>query len=174
MGAKDPHIAAFRHRVFLRLRCFILVTVGGFRRGCKQFVKLLIRKSRQFEINPRILQVTQFKGQHFVIPPGVKRKAVIRENVGSFLCFGEIFQLNTRDFGKPEFSRRQRPPMPGNDTVFAIDDDRVCPAEFFDRGGNPCHLFVGMRAGVSSVRDKVFDLAVRDFELVSHGENSEE
>ena len=46
MGAKYPHVATFRYRLFLRLWCFILVTVGAFRRGCEQFIKLLVREPR--------------------------------------------------------------------------------------------------------------------------------
>jgi hypothetical protein len=57
--------------------------------------------------------------------------------------------------------------MSGDDAFAFINQDRVCPAKFLNRGGNLCHLLIGMRPAVSRVWRQRCNAMPNDIE-VSH------
>ena len=55
--------------------------------------------------------------------------------------------------------------MTGNNTIGAIDQNRICPAVLNDAGGDLGHLRISVRAGISGVRNQRVNLAVLDVQL---------
>ena len=78
--------------------------------------------------------------QQILIPTSVERQAVVRDNVGSLLCLGQVGEFDHRDRGHPQFACRQKPAVACDDPCIAVDEDRIRPAEFKQAGGDLCDL----------------------------------
>jgi hypothetical protein len=109
-----------------------------------------------------IRQLGQFQREPFLVPAGVQRQAVVGEHQGALLRRREVREFNDRHLLEPEPACCGQPPVPGDDAVVTIDQDRVGEAELRDGSGDLGDLRLAVRARVARVGDQRLDLAVLD------------
>ena len=123
----------------------------------------------QGQVVPYIGQFSQLQCQHLFVPAGIQCQPVIGDDQCPLLRDGQMSQLDHRHLIQPELARGGQTPVPGNDAVVAIDQDRVRPAVLDDAGRDLGNLALGMRARIAGVGNQRLDLAVLDVELVQSG-----
>jgi hypothetical protein len=97
-------------------------------------------------------QVGQLDPQQRLVPAGVQRQLVVREDVGALLRLGPAAGDHHRHLGDAELARRHHAAMAGDQPAALVHQDRCGPAPLADAGGDLRHLRVGVRACVPRVR----------------------
>lgn len=93
-GNRDWRLRQIRNRIFIR------ETFRGilFRKQSRQ---LRILKADQIEVEVLRLQRRKLSAEKFLIPSGVQRELVVRDDVRSLLRFGQVIEYDHRQFFEP-------------------------------------------------------------------------
>ena len=78
----------------------------------------------------------------------------------------QVGQFDHRHLIQPQLAGSGQTPVPGDDAVVAVDEDRVRPAVLDDAGRDLGDLTLGVRARIAGVGNQRLDLAVLDVERV--------
>ena len=78
-------------------------------------------------------------------------------------------QFDHRHLIQTQLARSGQTPVPGDDAVVAIDEDRIRPAVLDDAGRDLGDLGIMVRARIAGVGNQRLDLAVLDVERVQSG-----
>ena len=130
---------------------------GSVRPGVPRLVSasdLQLAEAGQRQVEAEALQLAELEAEQLVVPAGVQRQLVVGNDQRPLLRLAQAGKLDDRHRRHAELPRRQQPPVPGDDAVVAVDQDRVGPAELADRGGDLRHLRVRVRARVLRKRDQ--------------------
>ena len=95
--------------------------------------------------------------QHFLIPACVLCIAVVRQDVGLFLCLGEMIRKHAGHLGEAFLLGGHQPAVTGDHAVVPVDDDRVDEAELPQRGPQLHDLIRRMGTGVVDIRNQFVD-----------------
>ena len=105
----------------------------------EQRAELDVLEAGEREVKAELLQVAEFETQHLLVPARVLDEFVVGNDVGLTLGFGEVSKLNRRD----ELASGQNATVSGYNSLFSVDQNRVCEPEFPDTGGDLSDLSVG-------------------------------
>ena len=75
--------------------------------------------------NPSRSEFAQFRGQHLLVPPGIQRKLVVRDDVSPPLRLAEVIQHDHRHLGQAQLAGSQQAAVAGDDPGVRIDQDRI-------------------------------------------------
>jgi hypothetical protein len=161
LRAEQPQIARLRHRMLGHRRRVVGVRqpLGLVR---EQRAELDVVEAGEREVKAELLQVAEFETQHLLVPARVLGEFVVGNDVGLTLGFGEVSKLNRRDLVHSELASGQNATVSGYNSLFSVDQNRVCEPEFPDTGGDLSDLSVGMGARVARVGDERADRAHHD------------
>jgi hypothetical protein len=153
MLTKNPHIPGHRDGA---LRFFGNGVIVGEAFAClvrfaQQFLDFILGETDDIEVEPFFLERFQLDPQHFLVPPGAKRQAVIREHQGPPLRRCQVIQHDDRNFGHFELPGRSQARVACDDHPVRPDQNRVGPPEFDDAGRHLRHLLVRVGASVPCV-----------------------
>lgn len=101
---------------------------------CEQVSDLRVLKAGQGHIKIHPLQGFDLNPQHFFIPACILCIAVVRQNVGLFLCLGEMIRQHTGYLGEAFLFGGHQPAVTGDHAEVSVDDDRVDESELPQRG----------------------------------------
>jgi len=157
--AQEPHVAGNRDGRLRRLGRGVFVRVAGddFFRLAEQIFQLVVGKPGEIEVEAVVADRLQLDAQHFLVPAGIERQAVVGQNKGAPLRFGQMVEDDDRDFGHVQFACGEQAGVAGDDDPVRPGQDGVGPPELGYRGRDLGDLFVTMRARVPGVRDQPFD-----------------
>ena len=97
-----------------------------------------------------------------VVPAGVQRELVVRDDVRALLRFGEVVQNNDGHLLELQLPGGKEPAVPGDDAAFGIHQDRVVETELGDAGGDLRDLRVRMRPRIPRVRNELVERPMFD------------
>lgn len=80
------------------------------------------------------------------------------------MSVGHAREFDCRDFTQSELLSGHQSPVTGDDSVLAVDQNRIRKAELFNRRSDTGHLLVGVCPSVSGVRDEIDYLTIDDFQ----------
>lgn len=172
-GARHHHDGRIRHIVrsvgFVSVWFRLGIRLGAQHITGEQCLDFGILEAGQRQVVSRLGQIGQFQRQHFLVPTGIQRQPVVCDHQRALLRDGEVRQFNHRHLIQPQLARSGQTPVPGDDAVVAIDQDRVRPAVLDDAGRDLGNLALGVRARIAGVGNQRLDLAVLDVERVQSG-----
>ena len=129
MASQRPHITGFGKDRLFQFSVYIKIIIFGLSTVIKQCRQLLLIKAGEQGIKVHALQSLNFHPQKFLIPSGVHRHAVVCDDVGFLLRFGEVvskyagYFLDTFLLGSKDTS------VSGDHTIVPVDDDRIDKAK---------------------------------------------
>ena len=124
--------------------------------------KLFAIEADQVDIEIGCLKGRKFGSEEVFIPAGVQRKLVVRDDVGSLLCFAQMIEDDYGYFLEPEFPGCEQTAMAGDDACVGIHQDGIVEAELRYAGGDLRNLCLGVRPGVPGERDKLVEHPMLD------------
>ena len=148
--ADCPDIAPLHKGGFLQRGGQVKIVIPGFAAGIirKQIGQLLLVKAGEQRVKVHALQRLDLHPQKLLIPSGVHRHAVVRNDIGFLLSFGEMVGKYTRHFLDAFLLRRQDSAVTGNHIKIPVDDDGIDKAELPKRRAEFRDLLRGMGAGI--------------------------
>ena len=120
----------------------------------QQLAELEFDKAGQREVEAQALQLTQFDPQQVLVPAGIQRQLVVRDDVRPPLGLGPASRHHDRYLGQTETLGRQHPAVARNDRSGFVHKHRRSPPPFADRGRDLGDLFIGMGPGVPGKWDQ--------------------
>ena len=124
---------------------------------CEQVSDLRVLKAGQGHIKIHPLQGFDLNPQHFFIPACILCIAVVCQNVGLFLCLGEMIRQHTGYLGEAFLLGSHQPAVTGDHAEIPVDDDRVDEAELPQRGPELHDLICRMGTGIVDIRNQPVD-----------------
>jgi hypothetical protein len=124
---------------------------------------------QQVKIELQVFQVQHFEPQQLVVPSGVQRELIVRNQVCFFLRFGQVAEFDAGNRLEAEQSGGGEPPVAGDQAIFAVQQYRIRKPEFLDAGRDLRHLIIRVRPGVSGIWNKAFERPQNDFEVLRNG-----
>ena len=155
MPAKRPYIAQPGESRLLQFRIHIKIIFFGISTVIKQRRQFLFIKTSEQRVKVHALQRLDLHPQKFLIPSGVHRHAVVRNDIGFLLSFGEMVGKYTRHFLDAFLLRRQDSAVTGNHIKIPVDDDGIDKAELPKRRAEFCDLLRGVGAGVVHIGNQL-------------------
>jgi hypothetical protein len=163
VGAKQPKVAWFCHRLGRRLGNVVLAVRRGFSiEAVEQAIELVLPEAKQLEVDTVLLEPPEFGGEQGLVPTGIERNAIIGETEGPCLRIGQMRQPNDWHVRKAKALGRDQPAMAGNQDAAIVNETRHVETKLCDRAGDLRNLLVGMRPGVRDVRQKPLDRPLLD------------
>jgi hypothetical protein len=159
MVAQDPEIARLADRVFRGFRDLVLGPIArrlavGQR---QQPLQLGGIEADEIQIEALVPQPCQLLGEKRVVPAGLQRDLVVRDQIRSFLRLAEVLKADHRHLSEPELARRKQPAVASEDPGVLVDQDRVGPAELHHAHRDLIDLRFAVRARVALVRAQAVD-----------------
>ena len=135
MPADCPNIAPLHKGGFLQRSGQVKIVIPGFAAGIirKQVGQFLLIKARQQGIKVHALQRLDLHPQKFLIPSGVHRHAVVRNDVGFLLSFTEVICKYAGNLRDAFLLCGQDSAVSGNHIKIPVDDDGIDKAELPER-----------------------------------------
>ena len=93
--------------------------------------------------------ITRFAGPSVLVPAGIQRQPVVREDVGPLLCLGEVVENDDGNLLELELSRSEEATVACDDAGLGTNQYRVIETEFGDAGGDLRDLGVRVCPGIS-------------------------
>src|SRR5690606_5472911 len=140
--------ACLRHEILYSLASVRVGLTGLF----ENEIDLSQTEPGEFDVELKIDQRLQLDGEDLLVPAGIQRELVVRENIGPPLCFGEMRQgqrghaLHAEKLGRLDSS------VACDDLAITRDEHGIGEAEALDRGCDLLELFSGMGSRVARVR----------------------
>jgi hypothetical protein len=157
--ATNPQIAGTRYRILRygwnRVRRIVV-------RSSQQFIDLSDIEPGHAEIKVLLFELQQFQGKHFVIPSGIERKFVVRDDVCALLRLGQVIQNDDRRLFELQLARCKKAAVSGDNACLTIDQNRVRESEFSDARGNLRNLRVRVCPRVPRVGNEAIEWPVLD------------
>ena len=132
----------------MQLRVHIEVILFGIHAVIEQGCQLLLIKAGKQRVEVHPLQRLDLNPQKLLIPSGVHRHAVVRNDIGFLLRFGKMVGKDTRNFLDAFFFGSKNTSMSGNHAIVAVDDDGVDKTELPERRAELGDLLRGVGAGI--------------------------
>ena len=152
----------------MQLRIHIEVIFFGFSAVIEQSRQFLFIKACQQRIKVHALQRLDFHPQKLLIPSGVHRHAVVRNDVGFLLRLGKVVGKHTRNFLDAFLLCRHYSAVACNHAIVAVNDDRVDKAELPEGGAELRNLLRGVGAGVVHIGHQFADWHQLHFRCCFH------
>ena len=161
--AENPQIARDRDRRLrkFRNRVFVGQPLRRILRG-EQPRQLFVLEADESEIEVLVLQRRKFSAKQLVVPAGVQRELIVRDDVRALLRLGQVIQNDHRHFFELQLARGKKPPVPGDDAGLGVHQDRIVEAELRDARGDLRDLRVGVRSRISRVGNQLFERPMLD------------
>lgn len=118
------------------------------------------------EIDILIEEKTDFLAENIEISTCEFGELVVGNDIGPLLGPVHMRELDRRDFLQAKPLCRGMAGVPGEDTAFLVNDDRVVEPELPDRLGDQFNLLAGMRARLARIVFKRADRSVLDVQLL--------
>ena len=153
VSADCPDIARFHKGRFLQgggqveIIILRLVTVPGVQR-----LQFLLIEACQHGVELHLAQGFNFDAQHLLIPPGVQRHAVVRQDVCFLLRLGQVVGVDAGNLGDAFLLCRHDAAVTGDHVVIPVDDDGIHKAEFPQRSPELLNLLRAVCPRVIDVR----------------------
>ena len=148
MPAQCPHITSPGECGLLQFGFHIEVILFGFNAVIEQSRQFLFIKAGEQRVKVHALQRLDLHTQKLLIPSGVHRHAVVRNDVCFLLRLGEVVGKDTRHFLDAFLLRRQDSSVACDHAIVTIDDDGIDEAELPERRAELSDLLRGVGAGV--------------------------
>lgn len=148
--AHRPDITPLHKGGFLKRGGQVKIIIPGFAAGIirKQVGQFLLVKAGQQGIKVHALQRLDLHPQKLLIPSGVHRHAVIRNDIRFLLSFGEVVSKDARHFLDAFLLCRQDSAVACNHAIVTIDDDGINKTELPERRAELGDLLRGVGAGI--------------------------
>ena len=121
---QQPQIAGRGDRGFLQFGIYIEIVIVGVFHAAHEFVHLSVVETQQGQVDGVGLQVEQFHGKHFIVPPGIERQTVIRKDVGTFLRVGQVLDDNAGHRFNTLSTGGFQPAMANKQVVLVVNNER--------------------------------------------------
>ena len=152
VGSDQPHVAGLGYRLGWRFGDL----VGHILRRCvavfEQRLQFLVAEANEREVRAVCFEFAQFAGEHFLVPSGIHRELVVREDICPPLRLAEVVQYHHRNLREAQFASSQQTTVAGNDPIHRVNQDRIGEAELQDGRRDLRYLFGRVRARVPGVR----------------------
>ena len=112
-----------------------------------------------FEVELDFGQVLELDREQGLVPAGKLREAIVGDDIGPLLIFGQMIDKKGRDRVQPQDLRGLDPAVTGDDHVFGINQHRVRKSKLPDAGCDLTDLLFRVRSGVACVWLQLFGLA---------------
>ena len=113
----------------MQLRVHIEVILFGFHAVIEQSCQFLFIKAGEQRVKVHALQRLNLHPQKFLIPSGVHRHAVVRNDIGFLLRFGKMVGKHTGNLSDAFFLCRKDSAVAGDHIELPVDDDGIDKAE---------------------------------------------
>ena len=157
MPSQCPDIAGLREGRLLQLGIHIKIILFGFNAIVKELRQLLFVKAGEERVKVRRLQGFDLHTQEFFVPACVHRHAVVRDDVGFFLRFGEVVSKDARHFGDAFLLGGKNTTVTGNYAIVTVDDDGIDETELTERGAELVDLLRAVCPGVIDIGNQLRD-----------------
>ncbi|MBK6403258.1 MAG: hypothetical protein IPF74_15770, partial [Rhodocyclaceae bacterium] len=121
MPPQHPHITQARHRQSRRWRDGVRVGKASISCRRKHGVKLVPPEAGQADVVTHAIKLDHFELEHFLIPPGIQRQAVVGDHIGAALRVGHVTEANTRDITQPELTRTKHATVASDNSAISVD-----------------------------------------------------
>ena len=155
--ADCPDIAPLHKGCFLQRSGQVKIVIPGFAAGIirKQFCQFLLIKAGQQGIKVHALQRLNLHPQKFLVPSGVHRHAVVRNDIGFLLSFTEVVCKHTGNLSDAFLLCRQDSAVSSNHIKIPVDDDGIDKAELPQGRAEFRDLLRGMGAGIVHIGNQL-------------------
>ena len=134
MSAQSPDITGLGEGRLLQLGIHIEIVILDILAVIEQLRKFLLIKAGEQRVKVRRLQGFNLHTQEFFIPARVHRHAVVGNDVGFLLGFGEVVSKDARHLGDAFLLGSKNTTVTGNNAIVTVDDDGIDKAELTQRG----------------------------------------
>ena len=148
--AHCPDIAPLRKGGFLQRSGQVKIVIPGFAAGIirKQFCQFLLIKAGQQGIKVHALQRLDLHPQKFLIPSGIHRHAVVRNDISFLLSLTEVVCKHTGNLSDAFLLCRQDSAVAGDHIKSPVDDDGIDKTKLPKGGAELRDLLRGVGAGI--------------------------
>ena len=155
MPADRPDVAALHKGGFLQCGGEVeIIILDAFLLFTEQVGQFLFIKACEQRIEVSGLQSFDLYAQKLLIPTGIHRHAVVRNDIRFLLSFSQMVGKHTGDLGDAFFLGGKNTTVTGNDAVVTVDNDRIDEAELPQGRTQLCDLLRRVGARVVHIRDK--------------------
>ena len=157
VSAHRPDIAPLHKGGFLQRGGQVKIIIPGFAAGIirKQVFQLLFVKAGQQGIKVHALQRLDLYPQKLLVPSGVHRHAVVRNDIGFLLSFTEVVCKHTGNLSDAFLLCRQDSAVSSNHIKIPVDDDGIDKAELPQGRAEFRDLLRGMGAGIVHIGNQL-------------------
>ena len=132
----------------MQFRVHIKVILFGLSTVIKQCRQLLLIKAGEQRVKVHALQRLDFYSQKFLIPSGVHRHAVVRNDVGFLLRLGEVVGKDTRNFLDAFFFGSKNTSVSGDYIEIPVNDNGIDKSKLPEGRAELGDLLRGVGAGI--------------------------
>ena len=130
MASQRPHITGFGKDWLLQFFVYIKIIILSLSTFIKQRRQLLLIKAGKQRIKVHALQSLNLHSQKLLIPSCIHRHAVVGDDVGFLLSFGEVVSKYAGYFPDAFLLRRQNSAVACDHAIVTVDDDGIDKSEF--------------------------------------------
>jgi len=152
-----PDIAGLREGRFLQLGIHIEIILFSINAIVKQLRQFLFVKAGEERVKVRRLQRLDLHTQKLFVPACVHRHAVVGNDVGLLLGFGEVVGKDARHLGDAFLLGSKNTTVTGNNAIVTVDDDGIDKAELSKRGAELIDLLRAVCPGVINIGNQLRD-----------------
>lgn len=153
--------------------------IGGVRRiaclarGLLWFIgqegfDLRLAEAGEGQVEVRLQQLAELQGQKLFVPARVQGQTVVGDDVGLPLRWGQVLELDDRHVREAQLPRCRQAPVPRDQPVLAVHQQRIGLPVLDDARGDVRHLRGAVGARIAGARDQRRDRAVLDVERQGH------
>ena len=132
----------------MQLRVHIKVILFGFHAVIKQSRQFLFIKAGEQRVKVHALQRLNLHPQKLLIPSGVHRHAVVRNDVGFLLRLGEVVGKDTRNFLDAFFFGSKNTSVSGDYIEIPVNDNGIDKSKLPEGRAELGDLLRGVGAGI--------------------------
>ena len=154
MRPDGPQVARPGNRVgWLLGDRFLLHVRAGLRFVARQeILQLVVGEAHEREVHAVLLQVAQLRGKDLLVPPGVERQLVVRDDVRAPLSLAEVIQDDDWHLSESQLASSQETTVARDDPGVTVYQDRRVETELRDGRRDLRHLLRRVRPRVLRVR----------------------
>ena len=149
-----PQVARPGDRIGWRLGDRILLHVRAGLRfvASQEILQLVVGEAHEREVHAVHLQVAQLRGKDLLVPPGVERELVVRDDVRAPLSLAEMIQNDDWHLSESQLASSQETTVARDDPGVTVYQDRSVETELRDGRRDLRHLLRRVRPRVLRVR----------------------
>ena len=129
MASQRPHITGFRKDRLFQFFVYIKIIILSLSTVIKQSRQLLLIKTGKQGIKVHALKSLNLHPQKLLVPSGIHRHAVVGDDVGFLLRFGEVVSKYTGHFPDAFLLGSKDTSVSDDHTIVPVDDDRIDKAK---------------------------------------------